>query len=49
MATVFATQMERMREIQGHDSFDTYHQGLQVYGFDVLYPKALLHLYATLG
>lgn len=49
MATVFATQMEKMREFEGHDSFDTYYQALQVYGFDVLYPQALVHLYATLG
>lgn len=49
MATVFATQMEKMREFEGHDSFDTYYQALQVYGFDVLYPQALVHMYATLG
>lgn len=49
MATVFATQMEKMREFEGHQSFDTYYQALQVYGFDVLYPQALVHLYATLG
>lgn len=48
MATVFATQMEKMRDFEGHDSFDHYWQGLQVYGFDVLHGKALAHLYATL-
>lgn len=49
MATVFATQMEKMREFEGHDSFDKYFQGLQVYGFDVMYPKALVDMYATLA
>jgi hypothetical protein len=49
MATVFATQMEKMREVEGTDCFDTYYQALQVYGFDVIHEKALGHLYATLG
>lgn len=46
MATAFASQIEKVREFEGHDSFDTYYQMLQVYGFKVMLPQALVHLYA---
>jgi hypothetical protein len=46
MATAFASQIEKVREFEGHDSFDTYYQMLQVYGFKVMHPEALVHLYA---
>jgi hypothetical protein len=47
MATAFAAQIEKTRVIEDKDDWATYYQGLTVYGFKVLYPDALVHLYAT--
>lgn len=47
MATAFAAQIDRTREIEGPNSWNRYYQGLAVYGFKVLYPKGLAALYAT--
>jgi hypothetical protein len=46
MATGFAAQIEKTRVIEDKDDWATYYQGLAVYGFKVLYPKALAGLYA---
>jgi hypothetical protein len=45
-ATCFASVVEHTREIEDKDSWDIYYQGLQAYGFGVIQPKALAHLYA---
>lgn len=45
---VFATQLEDTRVIEDANSWATHYQGLQVYGFDVIQPTALAHLYARL-
>jgi P22 coat protein - gene protein 5. len=47
MATAFAAQLEKTRVIEDKDDWATYYQGLTVYGFKVLYPEALVHVYAT--
>lgn len=47
MATAFASQIEESRVITDKDDFANYYQGLNVYGFKVLYPDALVHLYAS--
>jgi len=46
MATAFAAQIDRTREIEGPDSWNRYYQGLAVFGFKVLYPKGVAALYA---
>lgn len=46
MATAFAAQIDKTRVIEDKDDWATYYQGLAVYGFKVLYPKALVDLYA---
>jgi hypothetical protein len=46
---VFASQLEKMREIDDANSFDTRHQGLMVYGYGTVHDEALGHLYATLA
>lgn len=45
-AAAFAAVLQKNRIAQPADSFDTMYQGLMVYGWDVLYPEALVHLYA---
>lgn len=45
-ATCFASVVEATREIEDKDSWDIFYQGLQAYGFGVIQPKALAHLYA---
>jgi len=45
-ATVFASQLDEVRTMQDFNNFDTFLQGLSVYGFDVLEPKGLVSLYA---
>lgn len=47
MATAFAAQIEQTRVIEDKDDWARYYQGLQVYGFKVLYGDALVDLYAT--
>lgn len=47
MATAFAAQIEDSRVVTDKDDWANYYQGLSVYGFKVLYPDALVHLYAT--
>lgn len=47
MATAFAAQIEESRVVTDKDDWANYYQGLSVYGFKVLYPDALAHLYAT--
>jgi hypothetical protein len=46
-SAAFAAALQRNRIAQPADSFDTMYQGLMVYGWDVLYPEGLLHLYTT--
>lgn len=46
MATAFAAQLEKTRVIEDKDDWATYYQGLTVYGFKVLYPDALVHIFA---
>lgn len=45
-ATAFAAQMDETRVIEGPNSWNKYYQGLAVYGYKVLYPKAIAALYA---
>jgi len=45
-ATVFASQIQETRMLPDADSWDTYYQGLSVYGFDVVQPEGLVDLYA---
>lgn len=47
MATAFAAQIEDSRVVTDKDDWANYYQGLSVYGFKVLYPDALVHVYAT--
>jgi len=47
MATAFAAQLEDTRVIEDKDDWAKYYQGLTVYGFKVLQPDALVHVYAT--
>lgn len=47
-ATVFASTLEKLRDIEDQDSFHTRHQGLMVYGFNTVHDEALVHLYASL-
>lgn len=47
MATAFAAQLEKTRVIEDKDEWAKFYQGLTVYGFKVLYPEALVHIYAT--
>lgn len=47
MATAFAAQIEQSRVITDKDDWANYYQGLSVYGFQVLYPDALVHAYVT--
>lgn len=49
MATAFAAQIEKTRVIEDKDDWSTFYQGLSVYGFKVMYDKALAHLYARLS
>lgn len=43
----FASQLEETRVIEDKDNWNEYYQGLQVYGFDVIQPTALAHLFAS--
>ena len=45
MATAFAAQIERSREVTDKDDWANYYQGLSVYGFKVLYPDAVVAAY----
>lgn len=47
MATAFAATIEDTRVISDKDDWANYYQGLSVFGFKVLYPDGLLHIYAT--
>lgn len=47
MATAFAATIEDSRIITDKDDWANYYQGLSVFGFKVLYPDGLVHLYAT--
>lgn len=48
MATAYASVLEKTRVIDDDkDNWDTYYQGLLVYGFDVLYPQGLAVAYVT--
>lgn len=46
-ASSFIAQIEKNRIAYPAEAFDTMYQGLLVYGHDVIYPEALVHLYAT--
>ena len=46
MGTAFAAQIEKTRVIEDKDDWATYYQGLAVFGYKVLYPKALAAMYA---
>lgn len=48
-ATCFASVMQHSRTIEDKDTFDTYYDGLQVYGFDVIRPEALVAAYVRLS
>ncbi len=48
-ATAFVTQLRKNRAIDGgYQSFDSYWQGLQVYGFDVIQPESLAIAYVKI-
>lgn len=48
MATAYASVLERTRTLDADkDSWDTFYQGLLVYGFDVLYPQGLAVAYVV--
>lgn len=47
MATGFAMTLDETRTVEHPDFFGTLYQGLAVYGFKVLYPKALVALYVS--
>lgn len=44
---VFASQLDETRIIEDKDSWDRYYQGLMVWGYGVIQPTGLVHLYAT--
>lgn len=46
MATAFAATIEDTRVISDKDDWANYYQGLSVFGFKVLYPDGLIHVYA---
>jgi len=49
-STVFASQLEHTRVIDDDkDTWDSYYQGLMVYGYGTIRPEGLMHVYATLG
>lgn len=43
---VFASVLEETRVIEDKDSWDTFYQGLQAYGHDVIRPEGLIDIYA---
>lgn len=45
-ATSFASVVNRTRTMEDKDSWDKYYQGQSAYGFGVVRPEALVHLYA---
>lgn len=45
-AVCFASQLEETRIIEDKDNWDTFYQGLSVYGFGVMLNQSLAHLYA---
>lgn len=47
MATAFAATIEDSRVITDKDDWANYYQGLSVFGFKVLYPDGIVHIYAT--
>ncbi len=47
MATGFAMTLDETRTVEDPSFFGTLYQGLAVYGFKVLYPKALVALYLS--
>jgi len=46
---VFASTLNDTRTIEDANSWDRYFQGLQVFGYDVIQPSALAHLYARVA
>jgi len=48
-AISFAAQMTKMESLRAESTFGTLVRGLNVYGYDVLKPEALVHLYARKG
>jgi hypothetical protein len=49
-ATAFATTLEKSRLIDtDKDSWSRYYQGLMVYGYDVVRPEMIAHLYAYIA
>jgi hypothetical protein len=48
-ATAFASQIDKTRVIEDKDDWATYYQGLAVYGFKTIYPKALVDVYAKVA
>lgn len=46
---LFATQMEQNETMRDAMSFDTFYRGLQVWGWDILYPETIGNLYARLA
>jgi hypothetical protein len=47
-SVVFASQIEKTRIIEDKDNWDTFYQGLMVYGFGTIRPEGLAHAYITL-
>jgi hypothetical protein len=48
-AVVFGSQIEETRIAQSHDNWDTFYQGMMVYGFGTIRKEALAHAYITFG
>lgn len=46
-ATAFAATIENTRIMSDVDDWANYYQGLSVFGFKVLYPDGLVHMYVT--
>lgn len=46
---LFATQMEQNETMRDAMSFDTFYRGLQVWGWDILYPETIGTLYARVA
>ena len=45
LGLTFATQMTNMESLRAESTFGTIIRGLQVYGFQVVKPEALMRLY----
>jgi hypothetical protein len=48
-AVAFASQIEHTRIIEDKDNWDTFYQGMMVYGFGTVRPEGLVHSYVVLA